>query len=101
YSTFKDKYGGKYLPKTMMTTIVWGRAHYEAYLDHLAARLEHPALKLPVFGRPAYEALAKATEPEPNLSKGEDAKKVLAAALKLVKDDMAAVTPAIYEQLIS
>jgi hypothetical protein len=101
YSTFKDKYGGKYLPNTMMTTVRWGRAHYEAYVDHLATRLEHPALRLPIFGKAAYDRLAVTTEIEPNLSKGEAAKKVLTEALLRVKGDHSAVTPALYETLIS
>jgi hypothetical protein len=101
YSTFKDKYGGVYLPEQMMTTIDWGRAHYAAYLDWLATKLEAPALKLNIWDQAAYDRVLAANEAQPNTSKGEAAKKALPKARTRAGGDVRMITPDIWRQLIT
>jgi len=101
YSTFKDKYGGVYLPEQMMTTIDWGRAHYAAYLDWLATKLEAPALKLNIWDQAAYDRVLAANEAQPNTSKGEAAKKALPKARTRASGDVRMITPDIWRQLIT
>ena len=99
YSTFKDQYGGRELPGGMMTTVDWGRAHYAAFLDHLATRLDTPALRLPVWGAAAYDRAINAVEVR-HKAEGETAKEILPAALAEAGGNATNITLDTYREVL-
>ena len=100
YSTFKDQYGGGDLPGGMMTTVNWGRAHYAAYVDHLATRLESPALRLPIWGKAAYERAMAALEVR-HKAEADTAKEILPLALAAAGGDETQIRLETYRAVLS
>ncbi len=107
YSSFGEQYGRLQLPDKTMTTVRWGRAHFTAYVDHLATVLEEPDLRVPVFGQEAWDNLLAPSHPINPKVETYLLKDYRARALQL-RDNaipsyvatVAEITPAILDRMI-
>lgn len=57
YSSFKAMYGVENLPEQEITTVDWGRAHNQKYVDTLAQMLKANELAVPIYGEEVLDKI--------------------------------------------
>ena len=92
YSSFKTMYGVENLPEQEITTVDWGRAHHQKYVQTVAQMLKVDELAIPIYGEETLQKILNDNAPMPPKFQSimQDARKIL-PEMKTVFGSMARV----------